>query len=97
MGIVFLLLSLVYVLFVNFAAGDDKLLQLAVRYVKLWLIIINAIVLSAICGVAVFFIIRQGIGGGNWTGLYIFSTERLQRQLPKRKLSLRELYHQQPE
>ena len=65
LGLVILLLSLVYVLFVNFAAGEDRLLLLVARYAKLALIIINALVVSTICAVAVFIITRQGLDGGN--------------------------------
>ena len=65
LGLVILLLSLVYVLFVNFTAGDDRLLQLVVRYAKLALIVVNGVVVLAICVVAAFIVIRQGLRGGN--------------------------------
>ena len=65
LGLVILLLSLVYVLFVNFTAGEDPLLQLAVRYAKLALIVLNGAVVSAICVIATFIVVRQNLRGGN--------------------------------
>ena len=65
LGLVILLLSVVYVLFVNFTAGEDWLLRLVARYAKLALIIVNGGVVSAICVVAAFIVIRQSLRSGS--------------------------------
>ena len=65
LGLVILLLSLVYVLFVNFTAGGDWLLQLVARYAKLALIIVNGVVVLTICVVTAFIVIRHALREGN--------------------------------
>ncbi len=61
-GFLMVALSTMTVLFGNLAAGDDLLLQQAVRYSKLVLILITVAAVATIIGLCLFLLMKQSFG-----------------------------------